>query len=77
MCCGAEANKGLEAFLSSLKPDLSRLLPVFVHHGMVNNEAIEGLLELSNPERDAFIDELRLNLLQTCVVKRGFNLLKK
>lgn len=66
----------LSAFLSSLKPNLVELTSTFLHAGIIDEECFQAMVELPETERDAFIDELRLNLLQSRVVKMGLRKLR-
>lgn len=73
---GAHTLGGLSAFLSSLKLNLVELTPTFLHAGISDEECFRAVVELPEKERDTFVDELQLNLLQSRMVKRGLRILK-
>ena len=65
----------LSLFLSSLKPNMIHLVPTFRHAGILDDECLQAVVELPEKERTSFVDDLRLNLLQSRVIQRGLTLL--
>ena len=64
-------------FLSGLKPNMSSLLPTFKHAGISDQETLRAVIELPDRERDELVDDLRLNLLQSRIIKRSLKMLTR